>query len=351
MKGVEVMSKEHLQKAYIRNRKPLKLITILLAVIAGFGVFLWQAHRAQTEQAANWGMADAKEINVNSKVAGRVVELCVEEGQHVEKGQVIARIDRDMQEPQQRQAQAALAAQYAQLQQTVLASQSAEGTLAANLHAAQAKAAQAGTAVSLAAKDEARYRSLLEASAVSQQTYDTYRSRLEDAQAVLASANAGVASAQASLLKNQENKSIQEAAQAQAEAMQGQLDAVNVNLAETEIRAPFSGVITRKYVEEGALISPTVPLYALQDAGDNWVDFKVKETDLKNYVVGEQVELIARDEQTRFTGTIESIRRKGDFATQKATSERGEADIIAFNVKVRTNNDSIWPGMRFRLLH
>ena len=37
-----------------------------------------------------------------------------------------------------------------------------------------------------------------------------------------------------------------------------------------------------------------------------------------------------------------------DFATQKATSERGDVDIIA--LKVRTNDERIYPGMRFKLL-
>lgn len=78
-----------------------------------------------------------------------------------------------------------------------------------------------------------------------------------------------------------------------------------MNLHETEIHAPFDGIITNKYVEEGSLISSSVPLYSLQDRTDNWVDFKIKETEINN------------------------------FATQKATSERGDVDIIAFNLKVR----------------
>ena len=49
--------------------------------------------QAQTDKAVEWGRADAKEIDVNSKVTGRVVELLVKEGAEVKAGQVIARID------------------------------------------------------------------------------------------------------------------------------------------------------------------------------------------------------------------------------------------------------------------
>ena len=57
-----------------------------------------------------------------------------------------------------------------------------------------------------------------------------------------------------------------------------------------------------------------------------------------------------RNDFVKLVGTVESIRRKADFATQKATSERGDVDIIAFNLKVRTNDEQIYPGMRFKLL-
>lgn len=112
--------------------------------------------------------------------------------------------------------------------------------------AAQAREAQAQTALNLAAKDESRYRELLATEAIPAQTYDAYRSKLEDAQAVLTAAQAEVASAQANLLKNDENKALEQAARDQAAALQGQLDAVNVMIGETEIFAPFAGVVTKK---------------------------------------------------------------------------------------------------------
>ena len=344
------MQTEELARQYRKYRNALKILTLVLIISVGFGIFYWQVTAAKAEVVETWGMADAKEININSKVAGRVVKLFVDEGVHVEKGQLIAKIDSDTQEPQQRSAQANLAAQYAQLQQVIISSQNLEETLNASLRAALAHEAQAQTALDLAAKDAARYRELLAAEAIPAQTYDTYQSKLENAQAVFAAAQAEVESARANLLKNDENKALELAAREQAAALQGQLDAVNVMLGETEIFAPFAGVVTKKFAEEGMLISTSVPLYSLQDINDNWIDFKVDETALKNFSLGESITLEGRDGSTKIFGTVESIRRKADFATQKATSERGDPDIIAFNVKIRTNNPGVWPGMRFRIL-
>lgn len=335
---------------YSRHGKIWKPVLFLCLVLAGLGIFYWQVTAAQAEPQELWGMADAKEISVNSKVGGRVMEIFVEEGQAVKKGQLLARIDRDTPETQRTQAMAAMEAQYAQLQQTIVAAQSSSGTLAAALQSAQANAAQARATLGLAEKEEARYRQLLAQGAVSQQSYDTQLASLSEAQAAYDAALAGVESAQANMLKNEENQAAIEAAAKQLEAMQGELAGVDVTLEETEIRAPFDGVITKKYVEEGSLVSSSIPMFAVQDVTDNWVDFKVKETELGSYSLGDAVSLQGRNADVLLGGTIESISRKADFATQKAVNERGDRDVVTFNVKVRTDNSKVWPGMQFRLL-
>ena len=186
--------------------------------------------------------------------------------------------------------------------------------------------------------------------AIPVQLYDTYKSKLDDAIAAQQAAQANVDSANAALLQNAQNQAQIQAAREQAQALQGQLDSVNVNLEETEIRAPFEGVITKKYVEEGTLISNTVPIFSLQDRHDNWVDVKVKETEINDFQIGDKVKLQGRNDSLIIDGIVESIRRKGDFATQKATNERSDFDIMAFNVKIRTDNDAVWSGMRFKIL-
>ena len=123
-----------------------------------------------------------------------------------------------------------------------------------------------------------------------------------------------------------------------------------VSLDETEIRAPFDGIVTEKYVEEGSMISQGTPLVAVQDPSDNWVDIKVPETKLNRYRLQQEVTLVGRDGITKVNGTIVDISRKAEFATHRATSERGtDTDIITFNMKIQVNSPKLRPGMRFRL--
>lgn len=316
------------------GKKYMKLAVLLLAVVTVITVlgFTMQEKDETTEL---WGMADAKEVNVNSKVSGRVVKICVKEGEQVEAGQILAYIDRDNQDIARVEAQAAIAAQLAQLEQANIMAQNSRSVLDADL-------AKAKSDYDTAASNEARYRSLLASGAVSAQVYESYHNQLRTAQSALASA-------EANLLQNDVNEQSVNMHNEQLKELRAKLATVELSKDETVIRAPSDGIITKSYLEEGELVSPTVPLFSLQDPYDNWVDFKVKETELSKYALDQEVMVRGRDGETELVGHIVNISHKPEYATIKATSERGEKDITAFNVKVQLDSDCVRPGMRFRL--
>lgn len=324
-----------------------KIAAAVLVAAVGAGIFYYQVSQAKEPDQEVWGIADAKESMVHSKVSGRVVHLYVKEGDFVEKGQLLAKIDQDVQNTDRLQAEASIRAQYAQLQQTIIQANTDRQTLESSVSTAQAALDQAGTSLALAQKDENRYAYLLSQGAISNQRYDDAKAARDNAQAAYDAAGAQLESAKAGLLKNQANDQLIDAAKEQMEVLKGKLDAVAINENETEIRAPLSGMITKKYVEEGTIISPDISLFSLQDQKDNWVRFKVRETDLPLYHVGQEIHMTGRDKKLSITGHIESINQKPDYAVIRATNERGDRDITAFDVKVRTNNDQVWPGMRF----
>lgn len=299
---------------------------------------------------ATWGRADAKEIDVNSKIAGRVVALYVKEGDTVKEGQVIARIDKRSLEAQKAEAEASIRALRAQQAQASVTTNMESGTTSSAVSQAQATADKARADLALSQADHDRYAELLAQGAVSRQTFDQYDTKYQTAQATYAQAQAAVNQAQAGTLQTDASRANEQALAMKLEQAEATLQNIEVSLDETEIRAPFDGVITEKYIEEGSMISNGTPLVAVQDPTDNWVDIKVPETELSKYAVGQQVKLIGRDDKTEVTGTITDISKKAEFATQRATSERGdETDIVSFNVKVQVDSDVLRPGMRFRL--
>ena len=223
-------------------------------------------------------------------------------------------------------------------------SKSQVDTASAGLDSAQSN-------LDLAEKDFNRYQELYAQGAVSKSVFDAYKTKYEVAQSAYSQAQSSVSSAQAGLLQTDANLAATDAAQKKLEAAQAQLQQIEVSLDETEIKAPFDGIITAKYIEEGSMISLGTPLVALQDPNDNWVDFKIPETKLKDFHFGQVLTMQARDGVTRVQGTITDISQKSEFATQRGTSERGnDTDIISFNVKVQVNSDALRPGMRFQYM-
>ena len=327
------------------NRVLAACLALLLA-LTSFGC----GGSASTDKNVEWGRADAKEIDVNSKVAGRVVELLVKEGDEVKAGQVIARIDKRDLEAQRAQYAANIEAIQAQQVQAAAVTAMQAGTTTSALEQAQSAENKARSDLALAEADYARFSELAQQGAVSRQVFDQYATKYEVAQATYQQAGAAVAQAKASLGQTAVNQANEAATARKLEQAQAALQQIEVSLDETEIKAPFDGVITEKYVEEGSMISNGTPLVAVQDPTDNWVDIKVPETQLARFALGQEITLVGRDGETKVTGTITDISKKAEFATQRATSERGDAtDIVSFNVKIQIDSPLLRPGMRFRL--
>lgn len=301
-------------------------------------------------QAEIWGRTEAREVDINSKIAGRVVELLVKEGDVVKKGQVLARMDKREIIAEVNQAKAGEQSLSAQLSQATTNTRVQDQTLQAAVTVAKAKLATAQSELDLAASDFNRVSKLVDGGAISQQTFEGYRAKYNVAIAAREEAQAGVTSAEANLSQGKANRENEEVLRSKIAQALAQTEQTQVSLDETEIRAPFDGIITAKYVEVGAMISTGIPLVSIQDPKDNWVNIKVAETELSKYQIGKHIALEGRDKELKIEGDIVDISKKAEYATYRATNERDKQDIITFNVKIQVDSEKIRPGMRFKLI-
>ena len=308
-----------------------------------------QAVTTKTQEV--WGRAEAKELDVNSKIAGRVLELLVKEGDTVKKGQVIARIDNRDLIAKASQAQAGIDALQAQLSQAGTLTSLQDRTVRESLNSSQAQLEKAEFDMNQSEKDYNRFKELFDQGAVAQQTLDNYQLKYQVAKSTYAQAKSAVAAAEASLLQNQINRDNEVAAKNKVAQAEASLREVQVYIDETQIVAPIDGIVTTKYVEAGEMVSTGTPIVAVQDPLDNWVNIKVKETELGKYKLQDTIQLVGRDDKLRLQGKIIDISKKPEFATYRATNERGDNDIITFNVKIQVNSDQVRPGMRFKILN
>ena len=217
---------------------------------------------------------------VSSKSSGRLVELHVREGSAVKAGDLIARLD---------------AADVAATTATAQA-----GVRQTDAGKAQARAALAQARVELAnAETELnRVLALEKQGFVSAQAVDSARRRVDAAQATIASADAGIASADG------------------AHAVAGaQLRVQQVQRDNTEIRAPFDGVVLVKNANVGDMITPFSSaggtqgaVVTMADMGTLEVEADVSEASVARVKIDMPVEIVldALPEQ-RFRGTVARI--------------------------------------------
>lgn len=297
-----------------------------------------------------WGRADAKEVDINSKIPGRVVKLLVKEGDQVAAGQVIARIDSRDIAAKANQARAAIDAIAAQTTQAATNTTLSDQTAQASLDAAKAQLEKAASDLALAESDYKRFSKLANSGSISRQLFENYEARYKAAQSGYTMAESQVAKAQAGLLQTNMSRNNEDAAKSKLLGAQAVLQEVEVAIDETEIKAPFAGIVTAKYVEEGAMVSSGMPLVAVQAPNENWVNLKVKETELSKYQLNQTLKLEGRDSSLKLEGIIVDISKKPEFATYRATTERGDNDIITFNVKIQVNSAKVHPGMRFKVI-
>lgn len=104
----------------MHNRARIAIPVLLLVALIGGGAWWWMQRARAAESAgvlSGSGTIEAEDVLITAEVGGRVQELLVDEGQEVDAGQILARLDRALLEAQHEQARAAVQVAEANLAQ------------------------------------------------------------------------------------------------------------------------------------------------------------------------------------------------------------------------------------------
>ena len=210
----------------------------------------------------------ADEANVSPKVEQRIIWLQVEEGDKVKAGQVLARLDTTELDAQMRQAQADVRVAEARLRDVAAGARTQEirGSEAA-VTQAKAQVAAARSAAEDARRDLERQRQLLAIGGASQQEVDHAQTRYDAADSQTSVADAGLAGARERLSQLREGATQTQLAMAREQVAQAKtrLSYWQSQASFYTVRAPISGVVTRKHQFVGDLASPKAPILTLAD--------------------------------------------------------------------------------------
>ena len=150
----------------------------------------------------------------------------------------------------------------------------------------------------LAQKNVERYENLYKEGAVSKQTLDSAKTKVDGIKANKVTAGQAI-------ISKSENK----VANAEIEALKAELDRAILNLEYTEIHSPISGTVTNKRINKGTYIQAGSPMKTIVP-DEIWVVANFKENQVGKMKIGQEVSIkIDAYPNKKFKGKIDSIQR------------------------------------------
>lgn len=253
-----------------RTRTLMFGLPLILAAVGGW-YWLTSGGSVSTDNA----YVQMDKVSVAAEVGGLITEVAVREGQEVQKGQLLFRIDGRP-----------YALTVAQASAAIDAAQVDVGNLSASLASTGVNIQAGQEAVNFAESNFARQAALMEKGFTTKAAYDASKHAVELARASLAQAKADAAEARAKLATGAGGGN------PQVEAAKVQRSQAEVNLGRTEVRAPSAGRIAESdRLQLGQMMVAGLPAVTLVDTAHPWVDANFKETDLADMCVGQRAEM------------------------------------------------------------
>lgn len=284
-----------------RLRRLATLLLVLLPLAAGgLAAERWFRHWRFLESTDN-AYVEGDITPVAAEIAGRVVELRVEDNQPVRRGDLLLRLDPAEYRATLERAEGQLAAARA-----ALAALDRRLRLAdADIAAAEAESAAVRADLDLAEKTHRRAQALVRRNAAARQRLDEAVAALERARARLSAAEAAreAAVAEKRVLEAERARAQAEVARAAAER-----DLARIRLGDTEIRAPVDGIVGDRAVRLGQYVQPGRRLLVVVPVRKVWIEANFKETQIARMRPGQRVAVeVDAFPDTPLEGRIESF--------------------------------------------
>ncbi|MEN0054557.1 MAG: HlyD family secretion protein [Mucilaginibacter sp.] len=268
------------------KKKPNKVIPIILGVlliggiIFGIKEYIYFSKHIDTDDA----QIDGDISPVVTRVGGYVDSIYFEENTHVNANQPLVKIDDRDYKVKLEQAQAAQVGASAGInvnQSQIFATQ-------ANSASARAQVASNAARLEKVQKDYARYADLVKDGSVTQQQFDQAKSDLDVAKANLKASQDQYKAAveQIGTTRSQLKVTITGVSQRQVD-----IDFAKLQLSYTKIKAPTSGLVSKKSIQLGQLVQAGQTLFSIINDNSLYITANFKETQLDEMKSGQKVDI------------------------------------------------------------
>jgi HlyD family secretion protein len=318
----------------------MKRILLIVVIAAGVAGLLYYLFTREKEGEATFikvsGNIEATEVDVGFKVSGRIVSRFFEEGDWVDQGKILAKLDDEDLRNRLEVARATWKSAQARLDKLLAGSRPEEIRQAeANLHQAQFDLGNKQIQYE-------RMKGLYERGVVSQEAFDNAETGYKIAKAALQ-----VAAENCQLVREGPRKEDIEDARAQADQARASVKLNETQLSYTTLYSPISGVVLVKSGEIGEVVNPGTSILTLADVENVWLKAYISETDLSKVKWGQEV-TVTTDlrPQKKYKGKISFISSQAEFTPKQIQTEKERVTLV-YRIKVDISNRDreLKPGM------
>ena len=315
--------------------KLISSIISIIIIIAIIGLSIWFMNKPT--QVTIQGQVDATQINVSPKIAGRLEQVLIKEGDMVKEGDLLAVLSTPELDAKLVQAESAKAAAEAQDKKAK------KGTRTEQIQGAYNQWQQAKASAELADKTYERMQNLYNDKVISAQKRDEAYTQSKASRELEKAAYANY-----KMAINGSRSEDKEAASAQVNQAQGAIEEVLAYKKEAKVLSPSNAEVLKIIPNRGEVVSAGYPIVNLVDLNDVWVVFNIKENLMSSFKKGSTFEAqIPALNYKKIKLQVRYIAAQGDFATWSATKTQGDFDMKTFEIKAYPMEkvEGLRPGM------
>ena len=278
------------------------------------------------------GRIEATEIDIATKLPGRIEDILVREGDFVAAGQPLARMQLETLEAQRDEA----LAMRQQAEHSVTAAQAQVALREADVTAAQALVGQRESELDAAQRRLKRSQTLSQEGAASIQELDDDRARVRGAQATLAASKAQVAAARAAV---EAAKAQLVGAQSSVHAATASINRIEADIRDSELRAPRDGRVQVRVAQPGEVLGAGGRVLNVIDLSDVYITFFLPETVAGRVALGSEVRIIL-DAAPEYVipATVSFVASAAQF-TPKTVETASERQKLMFRVRAQISQE------------
>ena len=284
------------------------------------------------------GTFEATEVTVSAKSTGELKLFNLAEGEQVENGNVVGRIDAIQLQLKKEQLETTRGQLNANKRQ-MASSRKANNSRQLDLERQVASIRQQ---IANAQRERQRFTELVRDGAVPRKQLDDINYQIKVLEKQLEATSDQIRSNNASLADQNAGISAQiDGIDSQVAGLEAQIRQIEDQIANTEITAPFTGTVLEKYVEPGEFVTTGKPLFKIADTQNMFMRAYVTSAQLQNIKVGQKVKVFAdygNGQKKAYDGTISWISSRSEFTPKTIVTDDERADLV-YAVKIAIKND------------